>query len=250
VNTTQPVPPPAPITAMPGARRREFVRAFVDQSWARPGSDRPVARVHIALMVTMATVAVALVTGLILQMLHPITLSPAAAVAPASASPNYVAVSGWDCGTRADRGFDVTGRAAAWYTVARGGWAHDGCHGTFEAIPMSGSDHDHDQNQSAIWWFTPGTGITRCDVAVYLPSVDQPADSAATSAQFFVTAGRDGAIFASFVVNETARRGDWQPVGRYPVSQGGIAVKLVNQGVPASPPARLAVTQVRVLCTG
>jgi hypothetical protein len=250
VNTTQPAPPPGPVTGLPGARRREFVRAFVEQSWARPGSDRPVARVHIALMVTMGMVAVALVTGVVLQMLHPIKLSPAANVVPASAAPHYTAVSGWDCGTGADRGFDVTGRTAAWHTVARGSWAHDGCHGTFEAIPMSGSAHDHDQNQLATWWFTPGTGMSRCDVAVYLPSVDQPTDSAATSAQFFVTAGRDGSIFASFVVDETARRGQWQPVGRYPLSQGGIAVELINQGVPASPAARLAVTQVRVTCTG
>jgi translation initiation factor IF-2 len=229
----------------------EFIRAFVENSWARPGTERPATRVHVALVATMGVVLVAVVIGVILQILRPIKLTPAvAAPARTAEAPHYTAVSGWDCGTGADRGFDATGRTADWYTVARGGWAHDGCHGTFEAIPMSGDAHKFNENQSALWWFTPGTAMVRCAVAVYLPNGDQPADSAATAAQFFVTAGRNGSALAAFTIDETARRGAWQTVGTYPVSQGAIAVKLVNQGVPANPKARLAVTQVRVTCTG
>ncbi|HWB34742.1 MAG TPA: hypothetical protein VHA75_01830 [Rugosimonospora sp.] len=241
-----------PVAGMPGAQRMEFVRAFVEHSWARPGTDRPVTRVHVALMVTMGVVVLTVVAGVVLQMLHPIQLTPASAAEPAHTpqAPHYTAVSGWDCGTGADHGFDASGRGADWYTVARGGWTQDGCHGTFEAIPMSGDAGKYNQNQSLVWWFTPGAAMVRCDVSVYLPDSGQPADSAATAAQFYVTAGRNGTAFASFVVDETAKRGAWLPVGTYPVSQGAIAVELVNQGVPANAKARLAVTQVRVSCIG
>ncbi|MFG2041289.1 hypothetical protein [Dactylosporangium sp. NPDC048998] len=249
-------PVAAAVSGPPAARasvdRQEFVRAFVAQSWARPGGDRPVARVHVTLMVTMGAVAVAVVIGVALQMLHPIPLSTpvAAAVPQVSSAPKYSAVSGWDCGTGADRGFDVTGRTADWHTAPRGGWAHDGCHGTFEAIPMSGDAHKSSENVSAVWWFKPAADINRCTISVYLPAAEQPADSAATAAQFFVTAGPGGGRLASFTLDETAARGAWRSAGTYPVSQGGIAVQLVNQGVPAQPAARLAVTQVRVMCTG
>jgi hypothetical protein len=49
--------------------------------------------------------------------------------------------------------------------------ARSSCHGTFEAIPMSGDARKYDQGQSAVWWFTPGAGTTHCDVAVYLPNM-------------------------------------------------------------------------------
>src|SRR5258708_29524176 len=89
--------------------------------------------------------------------------------------------------------------------------ARSSCHGTFEAIPMSGDARKYDQGQSAVWWFTPGAGTTHCDVAVYLPNSEPPADSDATAAQFFVTAGRGGGRLASFVLDQsisrTTRRG-------------------------------------------
>ncbi len=243
--------PPARAPGPARVDRQEFIRAFAEQSWARPGTDRPVARVHVTLMVTMGALVIAVVTGALLQMVHPVKLSASAAAAPlASASSRYTAVTGWDCATGADRGFDITGRTPEWYTVARGGWAQDGCHGTFEAIPMSGDARKYDQGQSAVWWFTPGAGMTRCDVAVYLPNSEHPADSAATAAQFLVTAGRGGGTLASFVLDQTSQRGAWQPVGTFPVSHAGIAVQLVNQGVPVNAAARLAVTQVRVVCSG
>jgi hypothetical protein len=55
---------------------------------------------------------------------------------------------------------------------------------------------------------------------------------------------------AALVVDQTSLRGGWRVFGTYPVSDSGIAVRLVNQGVPANPAARLALTQVRAVCTG
>src|SRR5262245_43546813 len=104
-----------PAVELSVSRRREFVRAFVDQAWARPGTDRPMARVHVAVMVTIGILVAAILTGVVLQLLDPVPLAkpapPPAPPAPAS----FTAVSGWDCATGADRGFDATGRTSAWY---------------------------------------------------------------------------------------------------------------------------------------
>jgi hypothetical protein len=230
------------------AQRREFVAAFVDQTWARPDADRPVARVQVVLMVATAAAVAAIVVGVVEHLLHP--AKPAAAPPPAPTGRPYSAVSGWDCQTTADHGFDANGRTADWSTVPSGGWSQDGCHGTFEAIPMSGDPGKDDQNQYAVWWFMPSAGMTRCEIAVYLPASDNPLDSAATAAHFTVQSGRSGGEFADFIMDQTSARGSWNPVGVFPVSQGGIAVKLVDRGAPANPRARLSVTQVRVTCTG
>src|SRR6266704_647966 len=86
--------PPARAPGPARVDRQEFIRAFAEQSWARPGTDRPVARVHVTLMVTMGALVIAVVTGALLQMVHPVKL--AAAAAPlASGSPRYTAVTGW-----------------------------------------------------------------------------------------------------------------------------------------------------------
>jgi hypothetical protein len=234
------------------AERTDFVRAFVDQAWARPGTERPASRVHVALLVTMGSMAVALVTGVLLQLIWPVHLAPAAAhpSASPSAPASYLAVTGWDCGSGPDRGFDLTGRTPAWYTVASGGWAGGGCHGTFEAIPLSGDPTRADQGQSAAWWFAPDSAIKRCELAVYLPVPPAAGDAGATTAQYTVLSGRSGGTVATFTVDQTVRPGSWYVLGRFPVGTGGIAVRLVNAGVPAAPADRLAVTQARASCTG
>jgi hypothetical protein len=232
-----------------GAQRREFVGAFVEQTWARPDADRPVARVHVVMMVAVLATVVAVVVGVVQHLLNP--AEPAAAApGPVPTARPYAAVAGWDCATSADHGFEPNGRTADWYTVPRGGWSQDGCHGTFEAIPMSGNASKDDQNQYAIWWFTPSAGVTRCEVQVYLPASDNPLDSAGTAAQFVVLSGRNGGPFAQFTIDQTSARGQWTSAGVFPINQGGLAVELVDRGAPTNPRARLSVTQVRVSCTG
>lgn len=238
-------------TASGRATRREYVRALVDQSWLRPDEPRVAARPHVALMVAVFSAAGALGLGLVLQLIWPVSLPKPAATAPpprADAAP-FVAVAGWDCGGGGDRGFDVRGRTGDWYTVAEGGWTGDGCHGTFQAIPMSGQAAEDDQNLKAVWWFTPGEAMTTCDVEVYRPKPKRPQDSAATAARFFVLADRNGARLAQFVVDQTAKPGSWARVGSFPVSPSGFAVELVNRGVPATAGARLGLAQVKVVCT-
>jgi hypothetical protein len=233
------------------ATRREYVQALVDHSWLRPDEPRVAARPHVALMVAVFSAAGALAAGLVLQLLWPVSLPKPAVTAPPpepNAAP-FLAVAGWDCGGSGDRGFDVRGRTGEWYTVAEGGWPGDGCHGTFQAIPMSGDATKDDTNLSAEWWFTPSEVMTRCEVQVFRPRPKRPQDSAATAAQYFVLAGRGGDRLAEFVVDQTANPGSWAGAGTFPLSPSGIAVELVNRGVPSIEGARLALTQVKVVCT-
>jgi translation initiation factor IF-2 len=159
-------------------------------------------------------------------------------------------VSGWDCRSGADYGFMAQGRTSSWYTVARGGWAQNGCDGTFESIPMTSSKAIGAPDQSAEWWFTPPAAMTRCAVNVFRPAPAQWQDSAATAAQFLVLDGPDGTPLGAFVLDEAADPGSWAAAGTFPVSQNGIAVELVDRGVSALAGARLAITQVKVVCTG
>ncbi len=227
------------------------MQALVDHSWLRPNEQRVAARPHIALMVAVFTAAGALGLGVVLQLIWPVSLpKPVVTEPPAPATaPAFVAVAGWDCGGSGDRGIDVRGRTSEWSTIAEGGWTGDGCHGTFQAIPMSGKAAEDDQNLSAVWWFTPGEFMTKCAVEVFRPKPSRPQDSAAPAAQYFVLAGRNGARLAQFVVDQTADPGSWAEVGTFPVSENGIAVELVNRGVPATTGARLALAQVKVECT-
>ncbi|GAA5199769.1 hypothetical protein GCM10023322_76140 [Rugosimonospora acidiphila] len=233
------------------AERREAARALVEHSWAEVDTPRPTARPHLVLTVVALAAAAALGGGAVLQLVHPLPLSEASASTvppPVTAAP-YTAVSGWDCATASDHGFDVQGRTADWYTVASGGWDRDGCHGTFEAIPMSGDKSKDDPNQHAVWWFTPTAAMTRCAISVYGPAAQNPQDAAAAPAQFWVLTGRTGARLAGSLMDQTASRGTWVSLGTYPVSAAGIAVELVDRGTPATPASRLAVSQVRVQCT-
>jgi hypothetical protein len=232
--------------------RQEFVRTLLEHSWARPEAPRPAARPHIVLMVAVFAAAAAVALGAVLQLVHPARKAKTAASPPPppAATAPFTAVTGWDCGSGAgDYGFVAAGRTSGWYTVASGGWAQDGCHGTFEAIPMSGNKAMDDPNQFAQWWFTPPAAMARCAVSVFRPAPYQRQDSAATAAQFFVLDGRHGTRLAGFVLNEAVDPGSWAAAGTFPVSQNGIAVELVDRGVPAIAGGRLAITQVKVICT-
>jgi hypothetical protein len=242
-------------TAEPGRPvRHEHVRALVEHSWVRPEAPRPHAKPHIVLMITALAAAGAVVTGVLLQMIHPIQLpKPAVPTPPPAPGAPFTAVAGWDCtSTAANYGFEAQGRTSAWITVARGGWTQNGCDGTFAAIPMMSNKAAANSNQSAEWWFKPTAAMTQCTIMIFRPAPQLRQDSAATAAQFDVLSGENGSQLAGFVLNEAADPGTWATAGTFPVSPDGIAVELVPgvAHVPADAAERLAVTQVKVRCTG
>lgn len=244
------VAPPEAATEPGRPTRQETVQALVEQSWARPAVPRPAAKPHIILMVAVFITAGALGLGAMLQLLHPVRL-PKPPPPPAAPAPPFTAVTGWDCGYGSSSyGFEAQGRTRAWYTVPNGGWPGNGCHGTFESIPMIGNTNTGTPSQSAVWWFNPGNGTTRCAVMVFRPAPQVRQDSAATGAQFYILSGLNGTRLASFVVNEAANPRSWAAVGTFPVTQGAIAVELADSVAPPAAGARLAITQVKVTCTG
>jgi hypothetical protein len=199
--------------------------------------------------VTTVAAVLALAAGVVLQLIFPIKLTPAVASTPAApGGSTYTGVAGWDCPATATAGFEAAGRQASWRTIATGGWAQDGCHGTFQVMPYTGSATASANDPSAVWWFVPRPA-TRCRMSVYVPD-EQPATyRPAGSAQFYLMAGRGGQRFAQFTLDQSVKRGSWVEVGTYSVSPNGIAVLMVGQGLAASPDTMLAITQVRAACT-
>jgi len=239
---------PTPAVDTPRQERRDFVRAFAEHMWVRPGTDRPTVKPQTVVTLAALAAFTALLIGVAWEFLSP-TPTVAGPVAPAPPPTAYAVVAGWDCSANNDHGFDVSGRTSAWHTVARGGWDQDGCHGSFQAIPMSGDASKDDVGQFATWWFLPGAAYSRCDLSVYVPRSERPQDVGAKAAQFFVLAGRGGAPLAQFVIDQTATSGRWVPAGTYPSREPGLAVRVVNRGVPPGVDARLAVAQVKIVCT-
>jgi len=235
------------IVDTPKQERRDFVRALVEHLWIRPGTDRPTVRPHIVVMVAALVAMGALLVGVAWQLIRP-AKKPAAPPQPLPVT-KLDLVSGWDCSTSGTHGFDISGRTADWSTVPHGGWASDGCLGSFEAIPMRGDPVEIDQNQYAVWWFSPGPDMSRCNVFVYVPKAERPADAGATEAQYLVLAGREGGAIAQFVINQAANAGQWVEAGQYPLIDGNIAVRLDNRGKAEHPSVRIAVAQVKVTCS-
>jgi hypothetical protein len=233
--------------------RHELINALVEHGWARPGTQRPAAKPHIVVMVAVFAAAAAVGAGLVLQLIHPIRMPkpPAPPPKPPAPAPPFTAVTGWNCAaTSADYGFTAQNRTSAWYTVSSGGWTQDGCDGSFEAVPMTRSQPGQGPSQVAEWWFTPSAAMTRCTVLTYQPGSLRRPYAAATAAQFYVLSGQNGSPLAGFVVDQRADPGSWAAAGTYPVSPSGIAIELVDGGQRQTPADLLAITQVKVSCTG
>src|SRR5262245_16256011 len=114
---------PPPGLESPRRDRRDFVRAFHEHLWRKPGSERPTLRPQTIMTFAVLAAAGALVTGVVLHLLFPRPTKPPAM----SNAGTYAAVSGWDCPAAGSHGFEIAGRSSDWYTVARGGWNADGC---------------------------------------------------------------------------------------------------------------------------
>jgi hypothetical protein len=229
------------------AVRRDFVAAFVEHARSEPGRERRTARAPVLVTVAASSAAVALVVGLVWRLMYP--PKPAEHDGATATVTEYVAVSGWDCPGSTDHGFEARGRDDTWQTVGTGGWTEDGCHGTFAAIPMSGAADSADRDRSALWWFNTKLAEARCEIQVFLPEAPDPTVAAGKPAIYQVLSGRSGAPYAEFKLDQNAARG-WVGAGTFPVPNGQIAVMLTNTGVPPVQGGRLAVTQVKVDCTG
>jgi len=167
---------------------------------------------------------------------------------------NYRAVGGEDCTHTTSQGYYRIGTysdgTAGWYRRP-GGWASNGCHGTFMAMPMSGNRSFDDPAAYAVWWFKTGAVHSgTCAVSVYVPNSGTARDVAGHPATYQVVRGAyDMGVVRSFTVDQVAHRGHWVGVGSYPVSNGQFALRVVNRGEDPHG-EHIAVGQVQLSCSG
>jgi len=229
--------------------RNEFVSAFVEHAGPVPASERRSVSLPTLITVTAVVSLLAVVAGVFWSLLKPGTAGAAATSTSASAAVQYAGVAGWGCTDATDRGFEAAGRTAQWRTVAEGGWSANGCRSTFETIPMSGKAGTDNTKQYAQWWFVPTTG-NQCRVEIYVPRSAAATDTGAAAVHYAVMAGRTGAVYAEFTIDQASNTGKWLDAGTFPMHGNEFAVRLTDRGVPAKAADRIAISALRVTCGG
>jgi hypothetical protein len=194
------------------------------------------------------------------QAMHRTTAQYAAA-APTTAAPGgtFWAVTGFGCTQNSAARFSEHGRwtqgVTGFIAVRGGGLRADGCNGSFDAMPMSGSASQDDGANYAAWNFRTGAvsqGI--CHVSVYIPEDGSIEHVGGDPALYSVYDGPHaaGQPMASFTIDQVANQGRWASRGTYRITGGAISIKLHSRGVDWSGShatnAHLAVSPVRVTC--
>jgi len=102
---------------------------------------------------------------------------------------------------------------------AGGGWTGNGCDGsTLWTMDPNG-------NQAApsilTWAFSPAVGVSRCTLAVFVPT-----QNALGVSDYSVTIGppATGRIVAAVLVRQAAASGQWLPLGTFPVSDSPLEI--------------------------
>ncbi|GAB2943616.1 hypothetical protein GCM10027280_35330 [Micromonospora polyrhachis] len=236
------------------AQRSEFVRAFVEHAGDPPASERLTVRWPTLITVSALVCLGTLVVGVFWGLLRPMPDAEKEAARRAASGPNgapsagapttWTAVAGWDCAAATDRGFDAQGRSAGWQTMPSGGWAGDGCHGTFAILPIP-DKKENGTPQSANWWFTPPSGMNSCRVSIHVPGAGYPS---AKTVRYSMRAGGNGTPYAVFTVNQAENLGKWVDVGSYPVHQNQIAISLDPTDASGARASRVVLGQIRVHC--
>jgi hypothetical protein len=238
---------PAETPARRAVRRRsEFVAAFVEHAGPVPASERRTVTLPTLITVTAVVSLVTVIVGVFWSLIKGNSIKAPASTA--AAAPSYSAFAGWGCAGTTDHGFEAHGRTKQWRTVAEGGWSGNGCTSTFETIPMSGRAATDTGQHYVKWWFVP-TGGGQCRVQVYVPKSTSAADTGAAAVHFAVMAGRTGATYADFTLDEAGNAGQWVDGGSFPLHGSELAVELTDRGVPQHPGDRIAISAVRVTCS-
>jgi len=241
------------------SQRNEFVRAFVEHAAEKPASERMMVRWPTLITVSAVAAVAAVVVGVFWSLIKPLKpgeklKGPDGSVMakPLPKPKHWSGVAGWDCTAAADRGFEAQGRNGDWRRMNLGGWAQDGCRGTYTIAPVLTGDDAKRQAQTAVWWFG-AAGMKTCRISVYVPPAGSVTPSAdlATKASYSVMAGDGGTSYADFTVNQSTagENGGWTPVGAFPVHDGRLSVRLNPTG-NAKPGSWLAMAQMKVDCDG
>ncbi|MFF9479890.1 hypothetical protein [Streptomyces sp. NPDC014733] len=142
----------------------------------------------------------------------------------------------------------------AGWTTHKGGWAKDGCDGSFVSVPMAGDKAD-DGNYT-LWTFATGPVKSgSCQVRAFVPGDDdvKHVGGHPTRYSVFASAAGTGKALGDFTVDQTKKRGDWAPGGTFQITGGHLSVRLHTQGTDFGSGfdgAHHAASAVAVRCTG
>ncbi|MBP0452360.1 hypothetical protein J5Y04_22850, partial [Kitasatospora sp. RG8] len=181
---------------------------------------------------------------------------PAPPVASKPAPPTYTAVTGPFCavtGTTVKQYGWFDDGQKGWLTNS-GGYAGDGCNGKFTSVPMQGSANTDDGN-SVVYTFNTGPVTSgKCALSVYVPNNGDIKAVGGAPTYYTVQSKSDpgAGTVGSFEVNQVGHRGQWVPVGTFPLSDGRIAVMLHTRGEDwgAKAYAHHAASAIKANCTG
>jgi hypothetical protein len=189
-------------------------------------------------------------------------LASAASARPAAGpqGPAFGTVAGYGCRSTPQASFSEHGRyvdgSRGFVTVQAGGWAHQGCGGRFDAMPMSGSATRPDPANYALWTFHTGAvAAGTCQTAVFVPRDTSVEHVGGHPARYkvFAAATASGPVAGAFTVDELSSRGQWVSGGSYSVTKGVLTVELTSAGQDwhgnVLTHAHLAVSQVLLFCT-
>lgn len=191
---------------------------------------------------------------------RPAAAAPKAPAKPAAAprKPDFTATTGYGCHESSalvfeQHGFWSSGKNG-WIRLNKGGWGSNGCNGTFDAMPMSGSSTKDDADNYATWQFRTGS-VTRgtCYASVFVPNDSNAEHVGGHPSTYLIYTGwtPSGTARYALQVDQVKQRNHWVTV-KVPVSGGAIAVKLLSRGIDHSGGhptyAHHAVAQVRVEC--
>ncbi|GAA1780364.1 hypothetical protein [Streptomonospora arabica] len=174
-----------------------------------------------------------------------------------SSGPEFTALAGPGCPGGAGASYGAAGRggdAPRWAT-RDGGYALDGCDGTYDAIPVSGTA-EYGDGRYAYWSFTPGFADAQCDVYVYIPEDASPQWVTDREAMYQIFPGPEpsGSAAAVFGVRQAESKGGWVKVTGFVSPTERFTVQLTNIGEDAvagqgGATSHVAASAVRASCT-
>jgi translation initiation factor IF-2 len=184
------------------------------------------------------------------------TAVPAGTGTPAGAGA-LTAIAGFGCPSGRQAQFSLHGQYTqgilGYVKVKSGGWKSQGCDGTFEALPMSGSATKPYPGNYALWTFRPA-GVRSCGVSVFVPDDHSITHVGGNPARYLVydAAAQSGNPAGRFAVDQAANLGRWVRAGQFPVRRGVLTIELTSIGVDWNGKTRnnrhLAADAVRLSC--
>ena len=164
------------------------------------------------------------------QGIAPATPSPAPVALPAHATTQIAGI-GCPDGPGQDVTLDAAVAGLGW-SRAGGGWTGNGCDG--RSAWTVGALTNLTSPATLTWAFHPGTGTSRCTLAVYVPTRN------ALGIAEYTISGSSG-VLATAPVNQAANAGQWVTLGTYPVAGPAMTIQLTPQADTLSALATLPV---------